>query len=218
MLLLPFGVSLFVSGVVCAYERNTSSDISYTDYDSILRRNDEIVQRLAEDTVQGVRKMTGDEGEKFLFEYWSFAGDEGNSTRDSLESRGVDENGYPAFLARSFPFQSASSLERSVGWSGLESRDFQCPTGTGACTSIGRSDRCCSSGSTCEIVTDTGSGDVGCCPSGETCSGTVGSCLGGYTTCSQTLGGGCCIPGYECVSGGCTCNSFLGSTLALMII
>lgn len=78
MLLLPFVVSLFVSGVVCAYERNTSSDLSYTGYESIWRRNDEIAQRFTEDAIQGVRKMSGDEGEKFLLEYWSFAGEMGS--------------------------------------------------------------------------------------------------------------------------------------------
>jgi hypothetical protein len=205
MLLLPFGL-LLLSGAVRAYQKNNSSNASHSDYSDIFRRNDEIAQRLSEGAVQGVRKMSPDEGEKFFLEYWSFAGDAlaGDERSSAFLERGeVDENEYPAFLTRSFPFQSASSLERSESARGLESRDFKCPTGTNVCTSIGRSDRCCNTGSTCEIVTDTGSGDVGCCPSGETCSGTVGSCSSGYTTCSQALGGGCCIPGYECVSGGC---------------
>lgn len=220
MLLSPFGLLLLVPGVVYAHGGHNSSDATHSDYSAIFSRNDEIAQRLSKDTVQGVRKMSADEGEKFYLEYWSFvdagalAGYE-NSTSvfQDLKGRGDVDNAHPIFLARSFPLRSASSLEQSESGWGLETRDFSCPSGTNACTSIGRSDRCCSSGSTCEIVTDTGSGDVGCCPSGETCSRIVGSCQSGYTMCSQALGGGCCIPGYECVPGGCQCNPIPGSTL-----
>lgn len=193
---------------------------------NIYRRNEEIAAQLAERPIQGVRKMSTDEGEKFFFDYWRFGDDlqgsifgrevqEGNSTMTDLAQDPRPENpDYSAeggladalFLARSYPFKPAFSLE-SRSWSEwanpLTGRDFKCPTGTNACTSIGRSDRCCGTGDTCEIVPDTGSGDVGCCPAGETCYGGIGSCQSGYTGCSQALGGGCCIPGYDCVRGGC---------------
>lgn len=201
MLLLPF-LSLLVSGIYA--DVTDSSDLSHS-YKNTSNRDDEITRRLSQDTIQGIRKMSADEGEKFFLSYYNFAESiDGNST---LSERDLDpEYEYP-LIARSFPFQSALEIPRNG--LGLETRDFKCPTGTNACTSIGRSDRCCSTGSTCEIVTDTGSGDVGCCPGGEVCSGTVGSCASGYATCSEVLGGGCCIPGYECVSGGCECPSLL---------
>lgn len=206
------GAFLFVSGSTALESENINA---------ILRRNAEIEARLANGPIYGVRKMSHDEGEKFFLEYWHFedAVQGGLSERDLAEVNATATNekspinnrgtgSSPAqFLARSYAFES--SFGALFGSSGgfLESRDFKCPTGTSACTSINRSDRCCSASDTCVIVTDTGSGDVGCCPSGQTCSGMIGSCQSGYTTCSQALGGGCCIPGYGCVEGGCKLNT-----------
>lgn len=62
------------------------------------------------------------------------------------------------------------------------------------------------------VDADTGAGDVGCCPQGQRCSGVIGKCREGYTACLGELGGGCCIPGYECVRGGCM-SPFLPSVL-----
>ncbi|CAG8942473.1 unnamed protein product [Penicillium salamii] len=174
----------------------------------IFRRNSQVASRLSEGPARGVRKMSDDEGEKFFLDYWDFMGSTGDT--DSQLPEGFNQtslstdfdNGYsPARLVgRSFPFGSSTP---SVFGDGLQARHFKCPVGTWACTSIGRSDRCCGSGETCEIVKDTGHGDVGCCALGKTCNGMVGSCAAGYTACSQALGGGCCIPGYHCVEGGC---------------
>ncbi|KUM61942.1 hypothetical protein ACN42_g5183 [Penicillium freii] len=181
----------------------------------ILQRNAAITSQLAAGPALGVKKMSEDEGEKFFLDYWSFGDD---SSRGNISARyPSDEDGFsPArFVAQSYPFGPAYSLgsdgdsqflhrENNDGANGLfEKRDFKCPTGTTACVSIGRSDRCCGSGETCEIVADTGHGNVGCCPSWKTCSGMIGSCQSGYTACPHDLGGGCCIPGYDCVEGGC---------------
>ncbi|KAJ6131131.1 hypothetical protein N7523_001591 [Penicillium sp. IBT 18751x] len=210
MLLRPF-LFLLIS---CVYaDVNNSSNTSHS-YLKTSLHDDEITRRLSRDTIQGIRKMSSDEGEKFYLSYYNFAGStDGNST---LSERDLDPKYKFPLLARSLPFQFA--LEREGNAFGLETRDFKCPTGTNACTSIGRSDRCCSTGSTCEIVTDTGSGDVGCCPAGELCSGTVGSCASGYATCSEALGGGCCIPGYECVSGGCAYISVVTITVDSSVV
>jgi hypothetical protein len=169
-----------------------------------------------------VKKMSDDEGEKFFLDYWSFGDVPSYSNRSEQQ---LAEDGFsPApFVAQSYPFGPSYSLGSngdnqfiprgsSFGANNLlETRDFKCPTGTSACTSIGRSDRCCGAGETCEIVADMGHGDVGCCPSWKMCSGMIGSCQSGYTVCSQALGGGCCIPGYDCVPGGCEWSSFLFS-------
>ncbi|OQE37906.1 hypothetical protein PENCOP_c009G06742 [Penicillium coprophilum] len=154
----------------------------------IEQRNVAIASQLAAGPARGVKKMTEDEGEKFFLHYWDFGNVplSGNLSERQLS----DEDGFsPArFVAQSYPFGPSYSLgsdgnnqflPRGNSYSAnnlLESRDFQCPTGTSACTSIGRSDRCCGAGETCEIVADTGHGDVGCCPSWKMCSGMIGSC------------------------------------------
>ncbi|OQD94469.1 hypothetical protein PENSOL_c026G05190 [Penicillium solitum] len=181
----------------------------------ILQRNAAITSQIAAGPALGVKKMSEDEGEKFFLDYWSFGDD--FSSGNISERHISDEDGFsPArFVAQSYPFGpsyslgtdgESQSLPRENNNSAVnlfEKRDFKCPTGTTACVSIGRSDRCCGSGETCQIVADTGHGNVGCCPSWKTCSGMIGSCQSGYTACSQALGGGCCVPGYDCVEGGC---------------
>ncbi|KAJ5859706.1 hypothetical protein N7534_004983 [Penicillium rubens] len=190
----------------------------------ILRRNAAIASQLAAGPALGVKKMSDDEGEKFFLDYWSFGND--SSSGNITEGHVSDDGFSPArFVAQSYPFAPSYSLgtdgdSQFLPWENshsannlLEKRDFKCPAGTWACTSIGRSDRCCGSGETCEIVADTGHGDVGCCPSWKTCSGMIGSCQSGYTACSQALGGGCCIPGYDCVEGGCAYITTITVTL-----
>ncbi|KAJ5494590.1 hypothetical protein N7463_010677 [Penicillium fimorum] len=151
----------------------------------ILQRNAAIASQLALGPAYGVKKMSDDESEKFFLDYWNF-GDISSSS--NLSERHLSEDGFsPArFVTQSYPF-GPSYLLGSDGDNDflprgnspknlLDSRDFKCPTGTSACTSIGRSDRCCGAGETCEIVADTGHGDVGCCPSWKSCSGMIGSC------------------------------------------
>ena len=150
----------------------------------------------------GIRKMSNDSGEKFFMHYWNFEEDDSvaNST-EAQDSTSHTEVERSSILPREYYFQPPL-FERSAP---LAPRDFQCPAGTEACTSIDRSDICCGTDETCVQVEDTGSGDVGCCPAGQECSGTIGSCWEGYTTCPSSLGGGCCFPGFECVDGGCKC-------------
>ncbi|KAI5293411.1 hypothetical protein KEM52_005557 [Ascosphaera acerosa] len=86
----------------------------------------------------------------------------------------------------------------------LAKRDYKCPQGSNPCDSIGRPDKCCGSGDTCQSVQDTGLGDVGCCSGSDKCaSNRLDSCPWGYTDCPDNVGGGCCMPGYQCVSQGC---------------
>jgi hypothetical protein len=162
-----------------------------------------------------VRKMSDDEGEKFLFDYWSW--DEpflSSSSKRDVVNTSITElmEPKPAILLHtSTNADSLLSAEEEGDYARsarralfmLLGRDFQCPTGTFSCTSIGQPDSCCGDGATCVVVQDTGLGVVGCCPAGETCGDTVSSCGAGYSSCSSSLGGGCCIPGYTCVTGGC---------------
>ncbi|KAL4780995.1 hypothetical protein BJX76DRAFT_26007 [Aspergillus varians] len=179
-----------------------------TEADRKQQNNDEIQAPFSRKPIQGIRKMSGDEGEKFFMHYWHFEEDNvvGNSTEAQCSSSHTEVD-RSSILPRSYNFQPPVSLglERfsDLRSSPLGRRDFECPSGTTACTSIDRSDSCCGTDETCVVVEDTGSGDVGCCPAGQDCSGTIGSCRDGYTSCPSSLGGGCCNPGHECVEEGC---------------
>lgn len=174
-----------------------------------------------------IRKMSDDEGEKFFSDYWTWNDpllSSASSQREVVNTsitRLVEPQ--PAILLHtSTDADLLSSIEEKRDYARsarralfmLLGRDFQCPTGTFSCTSIGQPDSCCGDGATCVIVQDTGLGVVGCCPAGETCGDTVSSCGAGYSSCASSLGGGCCIPGYTCVTGGCR-QPFLFTYLSL---
>lgn len=170
-------------------------------------------------TIRGIKKMSDDEGEKFFMHYWQFddglpATEMGNLTNTSPNKDSSPDASEENIRPRSQPLRPAFELDEGHGdnWYGitlpryfspLHRRGFDCPAGTSECSSINRPNRCCGEGDTCTLVSNTGSGDVGCCPKGQSCSDTIGSCPRSYSTCSESLGGGCCIPGYECVEGGC---------------
>lgn len=203
------------------------------DFEEIERQNAVIEQKLAQQKINGVRKMSDDAGEKFFLDYWIFGDDDlegyhlGNvsvaprGTLDDTQQSDVWSNASgPTQFRPAFPLhtdEQAELFHLAERYSGparralsmLMKRDFKCPTGTYSCTSINRPDSCCSNGDTCQLIQDTGLGSVGCCPQGETCSGGISSCGSGYTNCPSSLGGGCCIPGYECVSGGCKDRSII---------
>ena len=181
--------------------------------------------------------MSDDEGEKFYLDYWTIApaGKDGSPQYwESRERENKDEAGHlimvndttirkaiPPFLLHSTEESNIAGnilstyirLPRSPR-SLLEKRAFQCPAGTSSCGSIDRSGSCCAEGQTCQLIQDTGLGDVGCCAAGEICAGSLSECESGYTSCPNYPGGGCCVPGYACVSGGC----LLSSTATVIII
>ncbi|WPH01010.1 Hypothetical protein R9X50_00384400 [Acrodontium crateriforme] len=134
-----------------------------------------------------LRKMSNDEGEKFFPHYWNF----GQSVQNSSHAYE-----FRPPIARHF--NHVDGLSKSSGHS-VFVRDYKCPTGTSACSSLG-SDLCCPDQTNC-IATKDG---VGCCP-GNNCGDTVGKCdeSAGYTSCPNQLNGGCCIPGAVCQEAGC---------------
>lgn len=95
----------------------------------------------------------------------------------------------------------------------LDQRAFSCPGGTTACTSINRPNSCCPNGSTCQSITDSGQGDVGCCGEGQNCGGEVAGCPEGNISCPDSAGGGCCVAGYACASVGCVASSTAITTI-----
>ena len=179
----------------------------------------------------GVRKMSGDESEMFFMEYWQIdakLSDADNLSyrdrnRQAIRSHGPDlvesavldlqNASIPHTLGAPFALHTerriiSNPLLRRLpqGLSLLGERAFQCPSGTSSCTSINRPDSCCPSGEYCQLITDSGQGDVGCCGQEQSCSQQVAGCQQGYSSCPGAQGGGCCIPGYVCVGVGCKCT------------
>lgn len=204
----------------------------YPEDEALVRRNMGIQEKLASQRPIGVHKMSGDEGEMFFPEYWVFDGELKKAPailpidRRSTILRLAREHQHSGALgdwANStglYPLQASFSLHsdqqnesrRLLGklrrlpralLHQLDERDFQCPGNTLSCTSINRPNSCCSTGESCQLITNTGLGDVGCCAQGQTCSQQVSDCQAGYKSCPGSSGGGCCIPGYDCDGVGC---------------
>jgi len=159
----------------------------------------DLSQGLSQHAPVAVRKMYP--GEKFYPHYW----------QSEVEEAGID-SGNASILATNLipPLQlHFSGVLEDTGrhWPRnlFGKRGYQCPADTNSCISINRPNSCCGTGEQCQLVTDTGSGDVGCCPSGATCGGSISTCntAAGYTACPDSSNGGCCIPGYACNSIGC---------------
>lgn len=213
---------------------NLPSHIKYYPEDeAFVRRDESIKQKLEQHAVVGVKKMSDNEGEKFFLDYWTFPPmdqhglvedeDHGHRLNETGEKEKVvphwfnetmTERVIPPLLLHSTQNSliESSILSRYVRFpilrrSELGKRDFQCPAGTSSCASINRPNSCCAIGQTCQLIQDTGLGDVGCCNAGETCAGLLSTCASDYTSCPNFPGGGCCIPGYACVSGGCLLSS-----------
>ncbi len=91
------------------------------------------------------------------------------------------------------------------------------PSGTASCAGIGYPNSCCSTSDNCFVITDTGYGPVGCCPSDTTCGGTISGCDYPNTACADNLGGGCCIPNYICAGVGCKPSQSLKIMPLLML-
>ena len=203
---------------------------SFPKDEPLIKRNLDIQSRLMDQRPIGVRKMSSDEGEMFFLEYWRFDG--GSQELTLLDELSPAEKGSKPLRVRSdgsdrtsldtgfnvtlLPsLQAPFSLHRdpNEAYDGplsprailgfLNRRDFQCPTGTASCSSINRPNSCCPTGEACQLITDVGLGDVGCCAQGQSCSNQVSNCQQGYTSCPGSAGGGCCIPGYTCNGVGC---------------
>lgn len=194
--------------------------------EGLVRRNTAIQKRLAAQRAVGVCKMPGDDGEMFFPEYWVFEGEADNGQAKQIGKRNStlphpehyqDREGLKNWANSTLlhPLQAPLNLHsfKAKVWRGdrmprailekLYKRDFKCPGNTFSCTSINRPNNCCPTGESCQLIADVGLGDVGCCAEGLTCSQQVSSCQQGYKSCPGSSGGGCCIPGYECVDIGC---------------
>ena len=181
-----------------------------------------------------VRKMSGDQGEMFFPEYWRFEPETNGGSKLELDREiPISRSSGPlegqlsvdswANASIPQPLQAPYSLHTShqlhtrpllrrilrspAAIFALDSRDFACPNGTSVCTSINRPNSCCATGLVCQLTTDAGQGDVGCCQSGQVCGEQVSGCPAQDTLCPDSLGGGCCIPGSVCNGVGCESKS-----------
>ena len=177
-----------------------------------------------------VRKMSGDKGEMFFPEYWQFESGTNRAPKFELDGRGPisrsvepveDESSIkdwanasiPQPLQAPFSLHTTHQLDKRPWFSRLlrspeaifarDTRDFSCPGGTSSCASINRTYSCCATGLVCQLTTDSGLGDVGCCQPGQVCGQQVSGCPAQDLTCPDSLGGGCCIPGSVCDGVGC---------------
>lgn len=195
--------------------------------EKLVHKKLEVQERMVFQRPLGLLKMSPEEGEMFFPEYWRFNPDEnlgsgaafmdketftqgdllqgpanasmGDYLEAPLKLHNLDQNRQvrtPSVLdwLPRMPRGLSTSLSR---------REFQCPGDTLSCTEIDRPNSCCPIGGTCQLISDGEFGDVGCCREGQTCSEQIVGCLNGYTSCPTSSGGGCCIPGYECVDVGC---------------
>ena len=171
-----------------------------------LRGRDEALEaRFADNAPVAVRKMSADSSEMFFQEYWGF--DRPNTIVEELDSDPTFSNSSMPSLAPLLqpPVlpHSSSSSSTPLLFRALFRRDFNCPSGTNSCASIGVSYGCCPQGTTCQL---SGSGELGCCPGDQaSCSGsTPTQCEAGYTSCPEFHGGsGCCLDGFTCQTDGC---------------
>lgn len=224
-------VLLLIAGAPAASETewpyNLSPDMKYFPEDEgLVRRNAAIQKQLAAQGAVGVRKMPGDDGEMFFPAYWVFESEVDNGPAKQIDKRTSasskrgdyqDREGSTNWADTKLLHQLQAPLNRHTveprAWRGdrmprarlnqLYKRDFQCPGNTFSCTSVNRPNSCCPIGESCQSIADVGLGDVGCCAQGQICSQQVSSCQQGYKSCPGSLGGGCCISGYECVDIGC---------------
>ena len=210
---------------------NLPDGIKYFPEDEpLMRRNEEAQEKLQNEKPVGIRKMSLDEGEMFFPHYWTFESDEkadgsiASPDNESIIRRSpaldedgevfgnetLEENIWPVIALHTNEEISRDPLLARylpVSWRKQLSKRFQCPSGTFSCTSINRPNSCCANGETCQLIQDTGLGDVGCCAADQACGGQLSGCPQGYTSCPNNPGGGCCLPGYACYNEGCAVSS-----------
>lgn len=210
LLALPPALLLVLCSAEPQWPHNLPKHLKYFPEDEVhVKRSLNIQKKIMVEKPIGVKKMSSDEGEMFLFDNWIFASD--LEEAENKEHPGNDRRELANITAQ---FEAAlRPIEESLkdDWYGrwrardvLMKRGFKCPTGTNDCSSIGQPDSCCGTGSTCITISDQGFGPVGCCPEGQSCSGGI-SCntQEGYTSCPESPNGGCCLPGYSCEGVGC---------------
>lgn len=164
-----------------------------------------------------IKKLAPGSNDKLLREHLAFAPLQIISPRDAaaaaisfldnqddelLKLNGTERFYRPAFAPHSEESRD-NMLRRAAEALALLQRSSSCPKGMNICSDINPEVKCCQEGTYCVEVGDSVAGGVACCPDGASCGGGVGSCPSEAASCPESLGGGCCIPGYVCQGLGC---------------
>lgn len=221
LLALPATLLALIATTTAAENQPRPADLR-PEHQKHLKREQQAQEQLQWQRPVGMRKMSGDEGEKFFLHYWNF-GDlpaESETLEEQVEDMQKYGNASLKLLAPIAPhFERAHTYRRFPGYS-LFARDWgSCPEGTKSCTEIDRPDSCCSETDECIQVEDTGNGDVGCCPQGGNCGKSISNCdeSAGQTSCPESDNKGCCIEGYSCYDVGCIWASTQTTTTNLPV-
>ena len=218
--LLVLSISITSLALEGQWPYNLSPDIKYYPEDEpMVQRTVEIQKRLVNQKPVAVCKMSEDEGEMFFLDYWQFdrtedtlrADDPYQSIRegsamldpqmnvkeksqiDRMANASMSIYYLPPVLLHAEQPTTPNPLFRRLlrtPLARLDRRDFVCPSGTSSCASIGQPNICCPTEDTCQLVSGSALGNVGCCASGQQCSGAVQNCQTGYTPCPGSSGGG----------------------------
>lgn len=150
-----------------------------------------------------IRKMPPDSGAKVFPEYMAFSPEFNYEAariypqEDAVEARWLG----PGFNLHERDEENV--FRRAAEVLGVLQKRESCPPNMNSCDGVGHPNKCCSESEECVEVDNPTVGNVACCPEGIDCNGGVGICPAGAVTCSEELGGGCCIKGYKCKGTGC---------------
>lgn len=218
LLALPATLLALVATSAASSENRPRTADLHPDHQKHLKREQQAQERLQWQQPIGMRKMSGDEGEKFFLHYWDF-GDRSPASETFDEVKAFANSSLDLSAPIAPHFERAHTFRRYPGYS-LFARDWgSCPSGTKSCTEIDRPDSCCSENDECIRVEDTGNGDVGCCPQGGSCGNSISDCdeSAGQTSCPESSNKGCCIEGYSCFDVGCVWASTQTTTTNLPV-
>lgn len=200
LLLLPATLSTIVcESIVRAHETSWPQVQPGTlglslEQEAFVQREREALEKLIRQAPIGVKKMSGDEGEKFFLQYWEFGEMATQNGFQQHEELGNASISFP-LLPGIVPHSADKGLGIALLGRSLFARDFKCPKNTHSCSNSINANICCHADQTCVSTSD----GPGCCPDGETCGGSVGNCPAGQTSCNN----GCCIAGAVCKGAGC---------------
>jgi progranulin len=157
-----------------------------------------------------IRRQAPDAGAKILPEHLAFAPINILLPQDtlSLDEHHDDEHTkrqyHPAFRPVRDGGASDNMFRRAAEALSILEKRQACFAGMNSCAEIGKPEKCCQEGTYCQEVPDPSLGEVACCPFGGSCDGTA-KCPSDAVTCPESLGGGCCLSGYECQGSICKC-------------
>ncbi|QMW31274.1 hypothetical protein G4B84_006655 [Aspergillus flavus NRRL3357] len=198
----PLAVQALTDGNSSIYHQKADLD-TY----KILQRNAAIQSQLSQTSVQGIKKMSDDEGEKFFLDYWYF----GETNQTDLQSSQPSEKRQSSLHPRIYPYQPSHPLDLganvyTVTITVSSTVMVSTVTDTVPATSTVSSSSSSSSSTTKSSSESTGEFTPPARPtslSTATASQTGSICPIGFYACSAVYQGGCCRTGRDCDTSSC---------------